>query len=77
MEKQSAKDPFKEYNIKIYEDETIMEPLTSSPEITILWIHGMQTVAIEDMKLFFKGSSLKNPVIQLTPFPFYLIVCFL
>lgn len=62
METLSAKDPLREYNIKIYEDETIMEPINGSPEITVIWIHGMSSIAIRSMRLFFKGSALKNPV---------------
>ena len=68
MESKSSNGLIADYSIKMYEDETIIEPIDGSTEITIIWINGMHFSAIMGTKFFFVGAGLKFPVNLLSLF---------
>lgn len=63
MAEEGSQKPIKAFNLKIYEDETILEPTNGPHEITIVWMHGLGMEAINCVKFFLKGNSLRFPVI--------------
>lgn len=52
----------REFNIKLYETECIIEPPSGSHEITLIWLHGMTMKASDSIRFFLQESALNLPV---------------